>query len=49
MATEVSMRVSKEVRDKLDELRHPGQTYDGVLREILEELERCRQRSSESK
>jgi hypothetical protein len=32
------IRVSEEVKKKLDQLRHPGQTYDGVLRELLEKV-----------
>ncbi len=30
------IRVTPEVKRKLDELARPGQTYDGVVRDILE-------------
>jgi len=32
------IKVSYEVAKKLDELRHTGQSYDGLLREILEKV-----------
>lgn len=48
MAAQVSVRISKEVQEKLDKMRHPGQSYDGVLREILMELEEWRRKSPES-
>jgi predicted CopG family antitoxin len=31
-----AIKVSEEVKKKLDQLKHPGQSYDGVLRELLE-------------
>lgn len=34
-----AIKVSEEVVKKLDSLRHAGQSYDGVLRELLEKLE----------
>jgi predicted DNA-binding protein len=33
----VSIKVSREVIAKLKELKHPGQTYDGILRELIDE------------
>lgn len=36
-----SMSVSKEVKDKLDEVRHPGQSYDGIIRELIQRVERA--------
>lgn len=38
MNDRVSVRLSKEVIDKLNSLKHPGQSYDGIVRELLEEL-----------
>lgn len=32
------IKISTGVAKKLDELRHPGQTYDGIIREILEKV-----------
>ncbi len=31
----VNLNISKEAKDKLDELRHTGQSYDGLIRELL--------------
>ncbi len=28
------VKVSDEVKELLDKLRHPGQSYDGILREL---------------
>jgi predicted CopG family antitoxin len=33
-----TIKVSAEVVEKLDQLRHPGQSYDGVLRELLKKV-----------
>lgn len=33
-----SVRISDEVKALLDKHRHPGQSYDGVLRELLQRL-----------
>jgi len=27
-----------ETKKKLDELRHPGQTYDGIIKELIERV-----------
>ena len=35
-----AIKVSDEVVKKLDSLRHSGQTYDGVLREMLVKQEK---------
>lgn len=34
------IKISDAVTKKLDKLRHFGQSYDGVLRELLAKLER---------
>ena len=34
------VRLSDEVVKKLDSLRHTGQSYDGVLRELLGRLQK---------
>lgn len=39
-----AIKVSEEVVKKLDSLRHVGQSYDGVLRELLEKLEKIKVR-----
>ncbi len=33
---------------KLDELRHPGQTYDGVITELLQQVEQNGQKTSDT-
>ena len=35
----ISIKISPETKKKLDELRHPGQTYDGIIKELLEKVE----------
>lgn len=30
-----SILVDKRIRDRIDELRHPGQSFGGILEEIL--------------
>jgi predicted CopG family antitoxin len=30
-----SLNVSKEAKAKLDEIKHTGQSYDGVIRELV--------------
>ncbi|MBI2908918.1 MAG: hypothetical protein HYX92_14845 [Chloroflexi bacterium] len=41
-----TVRISKQTKASLDELRHPGQSYDGVLQELLEcwQREQCEQK-----
>ena len=34
-----SIKISLEAKKKLDKLRHPGQTYDGVIKELIEKVE----------
>ena len=34
------IKISDKVAKELDELRHTGQSYDGVLKELLQELVR---------
>jgi hypothetical protein len=38
----VVVRLSEEVRDYLRSRAHPGQTLDGVIREMIQELERLK-------
>lgn len=33
-----TIKISKEVKEALDKLKHHGQTYDGILRELMEKL-----------
>jgi len=33
-----SIKISLEVKEKLDKLRHPGQTYDGIIKELIEKI-----------
>jgi hypothetical protein len=33
------IRVQRETKDRLDQLKAPGQSYDGLLRQILATLE----------
>jgi len=30
------IRVSKETRDKLHNIKYPGQTFDGIITQIIE-------------
>jgi predicted CopG family antitoxin len=32
------VKLSDEVIRKLDQLKHPGQSYDGAIRELLEKV-----------
>lgn len=36
----ISIKISPETKKKLDELRHPGQTYDGIIRELIDRVEK---------
>ena len=40
-----SIRLSSKTKAALDELRHPGQSYDGLLQELLAELKRLREKA----
>lgn len=33
-----SISITKEVKDKLKEVSHPGQSYDGIIRELLQKV-----------
>jgi len=35
----ISIKISPETKKKLDELRHQGQIYDGIIRELIEKAE----------
>jgi len=35
----ITIKISPETKKKLDELSHPGQTYDGIIKELLEKVE----------
>ena len=39
-----NIRLSSKTKAALDELRHPGQSYDGLLQELLAELKRLREK-----
>jgi len=34
------IKISDEVAKKLDKLRHIGQSYDGIIKELLAKLEK---------
>lgn len=34
------IRIRKETKERLDKLKHLGQSYDGVINELLNELEK---------
>jgi hypothetical protein len=35
------IKITEETKKILDSLKHPGQTYDGVIREIIDELKKA--------
>lgn len=38
MATEFNIKVTKELKDKLDEIKiHPRETYDDIIQRLLKE------------
>ena len=39
------IRVNNKTKAALDELRHPGQSYDGLLQELLAELKKAREQA----
>ena len=43
-----SIRLSSKTKAALDELRHPGQSYDGLLQELLADLKLLQQRINEA-
>ena len=40
------IRINSKTKAALDELRHPGQSYDGLLQELLAELRRLRDKAN---
>ena len=40
-----SIKISLETKKKLDELAHPGQTYDGIIKELIEKVEEAEKAS----
>jgi len=36
-----TIRIQKPIADKLDELRAPGQSYSGIIQELLELVEQA--------
>ena len=36
------LKIKEETKKSLDALKHPGQTYDGVIRELIEMLKRMK-------
>ena len=43
-----SIRLNSKTKAALDELRHPGQSYDGLLQELLADLKLLQQRINEA-
>ena len=42
------IRINLKTKAALDELRHPGQSYDGLLQELLADLKLLQQRINEA-
>jgi predicted DNA-binding protein len=36
----ITIRLKAKTKERLDELKHEGQTYDGIINEILNQLEK---------
>ena len=36
------LKVKEETKKALDALKHPGQTYDGVIRELMEMIKKMK-------
>lgn len=34
----ISIKISPETKKELEKLRHQGQTYDGIIKELIEEF-----------
>lgn len=37
--TTTIVRISKDVKERLDKLRHPGQTLGGIIEEMVQQAE----------
>jgi len=37
---QATIKIRESTRRRLDKLRHPGQSYDGIIRELMDSLER---------
>lgn len=37
-STGVTIKLKQDTANRLNSLKHPGQTYDGVITELLDEL-----------
>lgn len=45
MPADKTIKVSEEVKRRLDEVKvHPRETYDDVIRRLVEFYEKCRER-----
>jgi len=43
------IKISAKVHQELESLKHPGQSYDGIIRELLQRLEELKyERNSHS-
>ena len=40
-----AIRINPKTKAALDELRHPGQSYDGLLQELLAEMKKLREKA----
>ena len=38
-----SIKISPETKKKLDKLAHPGQTYEGIIKELIEKVEKAKE------
>jgi hypothetical protein len=36
-----TIKINIETKVKLDSLKHPGQSYDGIIKEIIEKLKKA--------
>jgi predicted DNA-binding protein len=36
----ITIRLKAKTKERLDKLRHEGQTYDGIISEILNQIEK---------
>jgi hypothetical protein len=44
---QVTLKIRVSTRKKLDKIKHPGQSYDGIIRELLESYENVKGGDSE--
>lgn len=41
---QATIKIWESTRKKLDKIKHPGQSYDGIIRELMMIAERCERR-----